>query len=421
MKKKKILIVSYTFPPTPGIGGRRWAKFAKYLHRAGHDIKVIRSKDRNNKASDWIKDVEEYRDKVLEVPSNYPKILDKAPRTLWEKLAYRASLLYVKALAKGNYYDRAAFWKKTLLSEVKKQILEGYDNLIVTSPPYRASFFISTLKTKYPNINLLIDIRDLWSQNKNTAIPHLSNGRRKFEEHIEKETLLKSDHFLVVNERFQELFGESYPKEEKKKIKVIQNGFDREDLTQETKSEKRTNSGSLRLLYAGTFYRKSVFLIKELVKTLTILRKEGEELCDHLKLDIYGKVPEGFHLLIKDEPCIEAHGMVSLQEVQKLANEQADAGTLFLNDNGNFNFSTKFYEYIAQNLPIIVFSNPGRTGEYVEENGIGHACFTGRMKETLKRIYKEHKTNSLRLPSDLNIDKFNVQMIAEKEIAPLLK
>jgi hypothetical protein len=43
--EKTILIICYGFPPFPGIGGRRWAKFSKYLSSYGFNINVIASKN----------------------------------------------------------------------------------------------------------------------------------------------------------------------------------------------------------------------------------------------------------------------------------------------------------------------------------------------------------------------------------------
>ena len=55
--KKKILVVSYTFPPSPGIGGRRWAKFSKVLVQKGWDVDVIAAKITRDSESVWMKDV----------------------------------------------------------------------------------------------------------------------------------------------------------------------------------------------------------------------------------------------------------------------------------------------------------------------------------------------------------------------------
>ena len=58
---KKVLIVSYVFPPKSGIGGRRWAKFSKYLNRMDIDLKVLTFQKKNDSNfSNWSKDTVEY-------------------------------------------------------------------------------------------------------------------------------------------------------------------------------------------------------------------------------------------------------------------------------------------------------------------------------------------------------------------------
>ena len=55
--KKKILLICYSFPPFPGIGGRRWAKFVKNLIKEDCELFVIGAEHRMGKPSNWINDV----------------------------------------------------------------------------------------------------------------------------------------------------------------------------------------------------------------------------------------------------------------------------------------------------------------------------------------------------------------------------
>src|SRR6185312_8702248 len=53
-----VLIICTAFPPFPGIGGRRWAKFAKYFAKNGVNCHVINAVNYSKNVSLWNKDVE---------------------------------------------------------------------------------------------------------------------------------------------------------------------------------------------------------------------------------------------------------------------------------------------------------------------------------------------------------------------------
>ena len=68
------------FPPSPGIGGRRWVKFAKYLIRDNYDIRVISAKSKfKNSLSNWNSDLQEIKHLVDYIPSGYPFYLGINP------------------------------------------------------------------------------------------------------------------------------------------------------------------------------------------------------------------------------------------------------------------------------------------------------------------------------------------------------
>lgn len=41
MPPRRLLVVSYYYPPDPSVGGNRWAAMVAYLRRAGHDVTVL--------------------------------------------------------------------------------------------------------------------------------------------------------------------------------------------------------------------------------------------------------------------------------------------------------------------------------------------------------------------------------------------
>ena len=53
--KQHILLISYTFPPHPGIGGRRWAKFSKYLSKLNYIVHVIHVANPFDEDSLWFR------------------------------------------------------------------------------------------------------------------------------------------------------------------------------------------------------------------------------------------------------------------------------------------------------------------------------------------------------------------------------
>ena len=66
--------------------------------------------------------------------------------------------------------------------------------------------------------------------------------------------------------------------------------------------------------------------------------------------------------------CLES---VSYKEAQMMLSK-IDIGLLFLTDDLTYSFSTKFCEYIQNEIPIWVVSENGITPTYIREKGIGH-------------------------------------------------
>ncbi|HCY45408.1 MAG TPA: hypothetical protein DHU89_01905 [Flavobacteriales bacterium] len=163
----KILLVCYSFPPNPGVGGRRWAKFAKYLVKASHYVEVINAKLSTDDTSTWNKDAQLLHESnnVHSLPTRYPEIIKKTPDTYFQKIQYRLSLEYLKIKVKGNMYDKSSLWHLNLVPFVVDKLNEGFDTIICTAAPFHYLSQISTLKKQFPNVNFIADFRDPWANN----------------------------------------------------------------------------------------------------------------------------------------------------------------------------------------------------------------------------------------------------------------
>jgi hypothetical protein len=134
----KILFVWYSFPPNPGLGGRRWAKSSKYITKSRHYVEVINAKLRTDKLSTRSKDAQLLRKKnhAHSLPTGYPEIIKKIPETLFQKIQYRLSLEYLKLKAKGNLYNKSSLWHLNLIPFVQKKLVKAFDTIICTAAPF---------------------------------------------------------------------------------------------------------------------------------------------------------------------------------------------------------------------------------------------------------------------------------------------
>ena len=80
------MIVSYTFPPSTDVGGRRWSKFIHYLNDLDYNITLLTKKPNEEinffKSYKYLNRVEFFKDK-------YPKILGRGPKNIWDHFLYR--------------------------------------------------------------------------------------------------------------------------------------------------------------------------------------------------------------------------------------------------------------------------------------------------------------------------------------------
>lgn len=366
----KILIISHVFPPIPGIGGRRWAKFSKYLKRKGFDVSVISTENIYDNESAWNDDIKEL--KILRLPYAFPKIVSHPKPGLLNKISYFLNLFLLKRSDKGNYFDKTIYWKNQIRKNISYQITtNGVNVVIVTAAPFRLSNYVVTLKKQYPEVKFVVDFRDYWTKDSEiSSFAGLSDERKEFERDLEEQTVTMADEVLCVADNMKSYFAELCSPE---KIHVIPNGFDTDDFklldkTQSVKSDK------IKFLFSGTLYINLEYVMQPFFEALGKIKKQNNDLYSKLEVKFVGSFPQQYHHLIEQNKVSDC---VRIEKTKPLADVYTDIFNsdyclLFLNDVYNFALSTKFCEYISQQKNIVIVSNKGETSEFITKNKIGY-------------------------------------------------
>lgn len=406
---KKIIIVNFTFPPQSGIGGRRWAKFAKYFKKEGAEFKVITAHPIDH-SSEWLFDISEYNEHILYVESGFPKVLRTQPRTLLDKVLYRFEAFRLRLLTDGNFYDHSQFWAKRLLPEIEKLISEGYNTLVASAGPFHYLYELTILKEKYGNqLHLIADFRDPWSTNKTSfGYSELSAPRLKLEQDKERHVIRTFDRVVCVAQEMGDYFMTLCPKDKQEaKFHTIMNGFDPEELPE---TEAAPASSTVKFVFMGTLYGKTQSSLEAFARAISAVNPQ------EMEFHFYGDRTNDANQVLDRLPQAYLHSKLKLKDAHTVL-AQADVAMLFVTDDLTYSFSTKFCEYVAQKKPIWIISQFGKTPQFITENRIGfHSLPNTKNIEQFLNEINDHESSVL---LSVNYDRFdssafNVQFLSKK-------
>jgi len=404
--QKRLLVISYTFPPSNKVGGRRWSKFSKYLIKSNVDIRILTSND--NSGDEITTDFENLKDQI---DFNYPKYLGINPSNIYEKFSYKLSLNYSKLVTNKNYYDKAVHGKKNLLKKVEYYINLGYNNVLVSIAPFHLATYVSDIILKYPKVNFIVDFRDPWVGNKTSYGYYSLNEKRKYiEKKSEKQVVEKFNYVVTVSDSITTVLKNKYPKS-KAIFTTIPNGFDREDYLNLKSLKIKSSPTKIRLVFSGTFYNSAAKYLTLLSEWLDEIKSLNIEIYNSIFIDFFGTINIQNSIFYNHKNVI-FHGLRSKDVVYKEI-LKSDGCLLFLTDDINYSFSSKFCDYIALKKPIIVFSNNGLTSKYIDENNIGYSFSFENSSKIFLEALVNLKNKSSKFYLNYNFKSFDLKFITK--------
>ncbi|WP_420601366.1 glycosyltransferase family 4 protein [Flagellimonas sp.] len=385
---RKVLVITYYWPPAGGPGVQRWLKFVKYLPDFDIEPWVYIPENPTYPIIDENLGKEVYEEiKILKQPIKEPYawagllskkktktissgiIQEKDPSVL-EKL-----LLWVR----GNFFipDARKLWVKPSLKFLSKIIEEeNIDTIITTGPPHSVHLIGLGLKKKF-SLQWITDFRDPWTSIGYHKKLRLTSASQKKHERMELEVLNNADKIVVTSNTTKEEFGQLT----NKPIKTITNGFDDAYVAKESDSEFTiSHIGSL---LTGRNPRVLWEALKELVN-------ENESFRKSLQIQLAGVVGEEVLESIREnqlEPYVSSLGYLSHDQVLEV--QQKSQVLLLLEIDSEETkgiIPGKLFEYLNARRPILAVGPEGwEAGQIVEASKAGVFC-AKKTKSELKNV-----------------------------------
>lgn len=401
---KKVLIITYYWPPAGGPGVQRWLKFVKYLPDFGIQPVVYIPENPTYPIIDeeLVSEVSEKAiilKKSIFEPYGFASVFSKnktkkissgiipnqKKQSLMEKL-----FLWIR----GNLFipDARVLWVKPSVKYLEKYIRENQIDTIITSgPPHSLHLIGLGLKEKL-NLKWFADFRDPWTTIGYHNKLKLSASASKKHKDLESKVLNTADVILVTSNTTKKEFEALTTKP----IEVITNGFDVEKVKKQTLDEKFS------LAHIGSFLSERNPRI--LWKCLKELAKENADFKKDFELKLIGAVSQEVLDAISEFKLDKYVNNLGYVSHKTAVEHQRKSQVLLLieidSEETKSIIPGKLFEYMVSERPIIAIGPEGsdfseiiqntNTGIFVKYDEIE------KLKASILKYYEEFKKGQLK-------------------------
>jgi len=421
---KRVLIITYYWPPSGGAGVQRWLKFVKYLPQYGWDPIVLTVDP--DKASYPQKDeslIEEINSDIKVFHTNTFE-----PYNLYKKISSNKETPYggfvnseknnfkekVLRWIRGNFFlpDPRKGWNRYAIKKAKELITQySIEVVVTTSPPHSTQLIGLELKKK-TGIKWVADLRDPWVDIyyfKQLYPSFIATGIHK---NFERKVFKYADNIITVSPQLKRIFSNK-AENISDKIKVIPNGFDEEDFADFYKlpaNEKFT------LSYVGTISEK--YNIDGLISGILLL---PESIKSNIKIQFIGKLSNDLYDLFSRAGLKDLVEVIGYVEHKKAIKYMCTSQLLLLiipkvKDNEGI-LTGKMFEYLATQKPILYIGpTNGDAANIIAECESGDSCDYNdsvKIKEVILKHFNSFSSKNVTPVINKEIAKYSRQNLTK--------
>ena len=402
---KKLLIITYYWPPAGGPGVQRWLKFVKYLPDFNIQPIVYIPENPTYPIIDEALESEVsekaiiLKNKIFEPyqlasffsKKNTKKISSGIIPNQRKQSFLQKTFLWIR----GNIFipDARFLWVKPSVNYLKNYIQENNIDTIVTSGPPHSLHLIGLQLKQDLDIKWLADFRDPWTTIGYHKSLKLSSYAEKKHKQLEHQVLNTADTIIVTSKTTKAEFQAITSKP----IEVITNGYDVEKVAKQSLDEKFT------LAHIGSFLSERNPRI--LWKALKELVKENPDFKNDFQLKLIGAISQEVLDAISEfklQDYVLNLGYVSHQEA--LEHQRKSQVLLLIEINSEETKSIipgKLFEYMVSERPIIAIGpEDSDFAEIITSTNTGVFFMYDekkRLKALLLDYYNQYKNQNLKV------------------------
>ena len=363
---KRVLIISYYWPPTGGSGVQRWVKFAKYLPSEGWQPVIYTPENPEQLAIDESlaaeipAEVEVIKTRIVEPYEIYKKLLRKSGHSkeaveVNPVNAQNKSFLQKVAMwVRGNLFrpDPRCMWIGPSVRFLKKYLKEHPVDLIVSTGPPQSMHLIGRRLALETGLPWIADFRDPWT--KIFYFKHLSMtpGTERWHKKMEKKVLDDTSVVVAVSPLVQQEFQAMTST----RVELITNGFDECDFAAEPCHKAEGGSDNeFCVTHTGLFAADG---------NPTVLWEVLAEKCASdnafrkaLKIKLIGKTDDSILTALNEAGLSECVKNIGYLPHSEAVEQQRNASLLILPLRKEPEYKAvlpgKLFEYLASRRPVL--------------------------------------------------------------------
>jgi glycosyltransferase involved in cell wall biosynthesis len=383
---KKVLIITYYWPPSGGAGVQRWLKFVKYLREFGWEPVVYTADNPEYPIIDasFEKDIPKgitiLKQPIWEPYQLYKKLIGqkKEERVVSGFLQEKGRKTWAQNLSlwlRGNVFipDARRFWIKPSVKFLNNWLENNKVDAIVSTGPPHSMHLIAEGVHRKTNLPWLADFRDPWTNIDFADDLNMTSYAKKKNARLEKLVVNRASIITVVSEVMQQEFKALT----NKRVEVITNGFDPDDFRID--NSLLVNDGKFSIVHTGSLNNRRNQ--PALWQAISELRTENKEFEKNCVIRLIGKNDVSIKESLQQFNLLQCTYFVDYLPHNEIIAQQKSASVLLLSINnygeaesGFFTpkatLTGKLFEYLAASKPILMIGPAdGQAADVVRNSG----------------------------------------------------